>query len=100
MREIAQQIYDALNAKGAGLGNVSITFIESTLKKANLEVVKSLDPKVDERQITSSGMTNFCSWERLKPYLAQASGADQRGEKVIGVVAFKDGVKIRLADDV
>lgn len=59
------------------------------------KIVKSVNPGVTELEVERGGTTNFCSWERLKPYLEQASGL-RDNEEVIGLVATKDGLEIRL----
>lgn len=39
---------------------------------------------------------NYCSWERLKPYLIQAAGGPKPNEVISGVEADEEGLKIRF----
>lgn len=43
---LATQIYDHLNSKGAGLGNVSLIFISSILDKNNVHTGKQIRTKL------------------------------------------------------
>jgi hypothetical protein len=53
-------------------------------------IAKSLDKsKTDSEIANGCNAVNFCSWERLKPFLEQAAG-----NKVLGVRAGKDGLEI------
>lgn len=67
--------------------------LEEDLNGGN-KILKPLAPGVKKEDITH-GITNFCSWDRLKPQLAAAAGR-RDGEEVIGVRATQDGVEIVL----
>lgn len=56
-------------------------------------IKKSYDPKIQDADVTFAGTTNYCSWGRLRQYLALAAG-NKLSEEVIGVTVTKDGVQI------
>lgn len=59
------------------------------------KIVKSLDKNFTDQQIENGTHTiNFCSWERLKPYLEAANG----GSPIKGVRADKNGLEIIFKD--
>lgn len=60
------------------------------------KISKSLTPEKTDFEIENGCHSiNFCSWNRLKPFLAKAAGCEE--ERVIGVRAIKEGVEIILS---
>ena len=59
------------------------------------KIIKSLDKSTTDHQIEiGCNSINFCSWERLKPYLEAANG----GSPIKGIRADKNGIEIILKD--
>ncbi len=57
------------------------------------KIIKSFDKNISDKQLEQGVNTiNWCSWERLRPYLVQANG----GSEVIGIRADKNGIDIIL----
>lgn len=58
-----------------------------------MKIVKSFDKNIPDAEIASGVYTiGFCSWERLKPYLEQASN----GREVIGIRIDEKGIELIL----
>lgn len=70
--------------------------LEEELNGGN-KILAPIKAGLAKKDITH-GVTNFCSWKRLAPHLAQAAGR-RTGEEVIGVRATNDGVEIVLSND-
>lgn len=56
------------------------------------EVKKSFDENIPNEKV-GTGITNYCSWERLKPQLAEVCGL-KANEEIIGVTADENGIRI------
>jgi hypothetical protein len=60
-----------------------------------MKIIKSLDKSTHENQLQAGCHSiNFCSWERLRPYLEQATG----NKAIKGIRATDEGVEIILKD--
>ena len=59
-----------------------------------MSIVKSFSEKT-EVEIKGGGLSSFCSWERLKPFLAEAVGLNSR-ERILGVMADDTGINVRI----
>lgn len=59
------------------------------------KIIKSFDKNISIFKIeTGTHTINYCSWERLKPYLEQANG----GSPIKGIRADENGIEIILKD--
>ena len=57
------------------------------------KIKKSFKQGVPDEKVEEFGVTSFCSWERLKPYIEQACGKHP-DEVIVSVIADKDGIKV------
>lgn len=59
-------------------------------------ITKSFVTDISDSQVADTyGSTNYCSWQRLKPYLEQACHID-KGEEVYGIRIDNNGIQIQI----
>ena len=46
-------------------------------------------------EVEATANTNYCSWERLKPFLNQACDL-KPDERIVGIEIIESGVKIKI----
>lgn len=60
------------------------------------KIVKSFDKSVSDYEIEHGGsVVNYCSFDRLKPYLEQACNLS-KNEKIKGITIDENGIRILL----
>lgn len=59
-----------------------------------MSIVKSLSNKTVS-EVKEAALTNFISWERLRPYLEEAIGK-RHYENVIGIEVDVEGITVKI----
>jgi len=65
----------------------------------NGKIVISTTPDITDKELVwnNGGARNYCSWDRLKPYLAAAAG-NTSADNIKGVLIDENEVEILLKD--
>ena len=60
------------------------------------QITKSYSKKTKDELENSGGLTNYISWDRMKEYIAIASGIKEN-EQLDGIIVDDDGIKARIS---